>query len=188
MTSPQAYTGIEHFVYNDKPVSQVIDFWRWQGSDLLNNSLRGILAEFIVATALNIESTTRVEWDLYDLTYRECKIEIKSSAYIQVWEQKKLYSPRFDIHKIVSLGKRTSDLYVFCLYNEKVKANVDPLNLHLWDFWTLSTSIIDSTFGEQKSVGLEMIKPIAIQSKYDGLKKAVDLTIESTPIRTEVSE
>jgi len=33
------------------------DFWRWSASDLLSNALRGVLAEFIVARALGIDTT-----------------------------------------------------------------------------------------------------------------------------------
>jgi hypothetical protein len=32
----------------------VADFWGWSRSDLLDNTERGVLAEFIVATALDI--------------------------------------------------------------------------------------------------------------------------------------
>jgi len=170
--------GTEQFYFESNPnVAQVSDFWRWQGSDLLSNALRGILAEFIVARALQIESIARVEWDLYDLIYKDFKLEVKSSAYIQSWEQEKLTVPRFDIHKSVRMGRRASDLYIFCLFNEKVRENADPLNLKLWDFWVLSTANIDRTFGEQKTVTLSVIKPVAIETKYDGLKSAVDLAI-----------
>ncbi len=30
----------------------VLEFWRWMGSDLVSNSMRGMLAEFIVGQAL----------------------------------------------------------------------------------------------------------------------------------------
>jgi hypothetical protein len=32
----------------------LIDFWRWSASDLLSNATRGILAEFIVGTAIGM--------------------------------------------------------------------------------------------------------------------------------------
>ena len=45
----------------------LLDFWRWNGSDMASNITRGRLAEFIVATALNIEiSVPRDEWGPWD--------------------------------------------------------------------------------------------------------------------------
>lgn len=41
----------------------VSDFWAWAGSDLLDNALRGQLAEFIVGSALGcIDGKFRREW------------------------------------------------------------------------------------------------------------------------------
>ena len=45
----------------------VVDFWQWTYSDLQQNNIRGILAEFIVAKALNISLAVRETWDDYDL-------------------------------------------------------------------------------------------------------------------------
>ena len=39
----------------------LLDFWRWSASDLTNNALRGVLAEYIVALALGLTKSTRVE-------------------------------------------------------------------------------------------------------------------------------
>lgn len=73
------------------------DFYEWAYSDLLVNNQRGHLAEFIVATALGIDSQKRSEWDPYDLKYNDIKIEIKSCAYIQAWKQKTFSKISFDI-------------------------------------------------------------------------------------------
>jgi hypothetical protein len=185
----KAFNGNETFYYEpEQPVAQVTDFWRWQGSDLLNNTLRGVLSEFIVATALGIDLTKhRVDWEAYDLLYNtKWRIEVKSSAYIQSWEQKKPSSPLFSIRParewandtgFGETSQRNSDLYVFCLFSETERENADPLNLKLWDFWVLSTANINLTFCEQKTVALGMIKSIAVQTKYDGLKSAVDLVV-----------
>ncbi len=170
-------TGTENLFIENQSVAQVSDFWSWSGSNLLNNTYRGMLAEFIVARALDLDNITRVEWELYDLLYGETKIEVKSSAYIQSWEQEKLTSPRFDIHKSITKNKRCSDIYVFCLLNEKSKETINPLDLKQWDFFVLSTAIVDSVYNEQKSVGLEMLKPIAIQTDYAGVRQAIDLVV-----------
>ena len=64
-------TGNEHFYFNNSSTGYLLnDFWRWSASDLLNNTQRGVLAEFIVAKALGIEENgPRVEWEPYDLLF-----------------------------------------------------------------------------------------------------------------------
>ena len=53
----QTLTGNEHFTYDGMPVGILLnDFWAWNSSDLLNNTLRGALAEFIVASAVGIDT------------------------------------------------------------------------------------------------------------------------------------
>lgn len=176
--SMKMLSGSEQFVSEQgNAIAQVSDFWRWSGSNLLDNTYRGMLAEFLVARALNLDSLARSEWGLYDLQYGNIRIEVKSSAYIQAWEQTQLYSPRFDIHA-PSDGKRHSDIYVFSLLNEKNRDTVNPLDLNQWDFYIAKTSVIDTTFDNQKSVALSVIKPICIRTKFNGIKQAIDLSVE----------
>lgn len=74
------------------------DFWQWFGSDLSNNVIRGALAEFIVASALDIADGVRDVWSPYDLLSKEnVKIEVKSAAFLQSRYQKSLSSISFDI-------------------------------------------------------------------------------------------
>ena len=40
----------------------ITEFWQWNQSQLLENNLRGVLAEFIVRKALGIEDDGRKEW------------------------------------------------------------------------------------------------------------------------------
>ena len=75
------------------------DFWSWAYSDILSNRNRSIFAEFIVGSALGVVDSPRVEWDAVDLRYKGKKIEVKASAYLQSWPQKKLSHIVFDIAK-----------------------------------------------------------------------------------------
>src|SRR5690348_8635943 len=68
---------------------RVIDFWRWAYSDVLSNRNRSIFAEFVVGAALGVLSKPRTEWDSVDLYYEGSRIEVKSSADIQAWKQKR---------------------------------------------------------------------------------------------------
>ena len=78
-------TGLEPFQTEGQSLNTtLLDFWRWSASDLVNNALRGKLAEYIVAQALDLTDTLRVEWDEYDLiTPTRIRIEVKSAAYLQ---------------------------------------------------------------------------------------------------------
>ncbi|MFZ0368828.1 MAG: hypothetical protein WAM07_04400 [Halobacillus sp.] len=80
-------------IYEEKQIkgtdTTVVEFWRWVYSDLLSNTTRGILAEFLVGYALGLTHEPRVEWDKADFVYKGRLIEVKSSAYIQAWEQQK---------------------------------------------------------------------------------------------------
>lgn len=73
----------------------VLDFWRFAMSDLRMNNLRGYLAEFLVAKAIGATGP-RVEWDAYDVLSPDgTRIEVKSSAYMQVWDQRRPSAIRF---------------------------------------------------------------------------------------------
>jgi len=78
--------GNEIFTFNgNNTVHKLIDFWKWNVSDLLSNTTRGTLAEYIVAIAMDIDlSNIRQEWNAFDLETKEgIKIEVKSSAYLK---------------------------------------------------------------------------------------------------------
>ena len=49
-----------------------------------------MLAEYLVACAVGSRGRPRVDWDAYDvLTPRQERIEVKSAAYLQAWEQRR---------------------------------------------------------------------------------------------------
>ena len=67
----------------DLPLT-LLSYWRWSGSDLVSNAQRGILAEYLVGSALEMTESVRLEWDAYDIqTPSGLKVEVKTSAYIQ---------------------------------------------------------------------------------------------------------
>src|SRR5690242_9737016 len=95
-------TGAEQFRFGGRALSKtLLDFWRWSASDLVSNAIRGIVAEFIVASALGIADDVRREWDAFDLAVRVqerlIRIEVKSAAYLQTWFHQKLSTISFTI-------------------------------------------------------------------------------------------
>ncbi|WP_195985135.1 hypothetical protein [Clostridium sp. D33t1_170424_F3] len=72
-----------------KEIAKLEDFWSWAYSDLLGNTERGALAEYIVACAMGIQKKERTAWDKYDLLSAEgIAIEVKASGYLQTWGKK----------------------------------------------------------------------------------------------------
>lgn len=145
-----------------------LDFWRWAYSDHLSNSQRGVLSEYIVGQALGATNKPRVEWDQYDLITPEgITVEVKSSAYVQTWQQAKHSEILFDIapklawdaatNTSTQVKQRSAMVYVFCVLAEQDRAKVNPLYLSQWFFLVASTKQLDAWFGEQKRVRLSML-------------------------------
>ena len=178
-------TGEEYFTFNNKKLSiNVLSFWQWSSSDLLVNVLRGKLAEFIVASSIDLIVNQREEWDAYDLiTEKGLKVEIKSSAYLQSWNQAKLSKIIFGIQPTVvwldnnqrsKTIKRQADIYVFCVLNHKDKKTVNPLNLNQWNFYIIDTKILNSERTNQKTITLSSLLELNPEKlDYSGLKDSI---------------
>lgn len=148
----------------------VLQFWRWSVSDLVSNATRGVLAEFIVANALGVDtSTVRDEWAAYDLDMPPgIKVEVKSCAYLQSWAQKRpspiVFSIRPartwdpDSNQLAPQPSRAADVYVFALLSHLDKVTLDPLNLDQWEFYVLPTAVLNERKRSQHSITLRSLK------------------------------
>jgi len=175
-------TGDEHLSGTGKTL---LDFWRWNGSDLASNATRGLLAEFIVASALGIDpSIPREEWSAWDLTSPEgIKIEVKSSAYLQSWAQQKLSKIIFSIRparawdsssgRMAQEPLRSADVYVFCLLKHQDKETLNPLNLEQWEFHVLSTDELNNYTRSNTSITLASIQKLTRAIPFAQLHEAV---------------
>lgn len=150
---------------------RLLDFWRWSASNLMDNTIRGMLAEYLVAIAVRAQEKYRLEWSPWDLTlHNGTRIEVKSASYVQNWTQKKPSLIRFGIQptrgwdgvrgEFDSAVMRQSDYYVFCVLNGKCSETVNPLDLAQWDFYVLPTEMLNRCCGKQKSIGLSRIKKL----------------------------
>lgn len=170
-----------------------LDFWQWAYSDHLSNANRGVLAEYIVGCALGALGRPRVEWDAYDLlTPVGVKVEVKSSAYLQSWKQRKPSTIVFDIglktwwdEKTSSYAtepQRASDVYVFCLFKEQDPQKANPLDLTQWCFMVCTARNLDEWFGNQKSVRLAVLKEKILSSvSYEQIAEAVESVVATQP-------
>ena len=183
--------GNEYLTDNGQNMSyNVLDFWRWSVSDLLSNATRGRFAEFIVGTAIGINpENLRDEWDAYDLIMDdEIKIEVKSAAYIQSWNQKRFSTISFSIKPsrywdaetniYCEESKRHADVYVFCLLKHKDKNTIDPLKMEQWDFYVLPTYRLDNYKRSQSSITISSLEKLTKPRKYSELKNGITQAYE----------
>jgi hypothetical protein len=179
-------TGDEHFYFDGMPAGYLLhDFWRWQASDLLNNALRGVLAEFIVAKALGVETESpRVEWAACDLLFCGYKIEVKAAAYVQSWEQQSESALRFSIRPARGWDSengysnervRHSDIYIFCVLAEKNREAADPLILDQWEFYPVLTEELNAALPNQQTAVLGTLRKFcSAPCDYSALRDAVE--------------
>lgn len=179
LTGEEAFAGA-----NGATVS---DFWRFAMQDLQMNNTRGYLAEFLVGRALGIDSN-RVEWDPFDLLWHPnstdlVRIEVKSSAYLQSWRQKRLSKPSFSGLKGRVLDEDSgayskdpdfnADVYVMCLNAQMDPSEFDPLDINMWKFFVVPRYVlVASGFASVDLRWLERqsIRPVT----FDVLRKEVD--------------
>jgi len=164
----------------------LLDFWIWSASDLVSNTTRGILAEFIVASALGINlESIRDEWGAYDLQTQDgITVEVKSAAYIQSWRQQKLSKIIFRIpctkgwnaetNTYEKEYRRQAQVYIFALLAHQDKSTIDPLNMDQWKFYVIPTKVLDEKIQNQKNIGLKRLELLAGQGiQYKELQDAV---------------
>lgn len=165
----------------------VLDFWQWAFSDLQANNIRGIFAEWLVAKLLGIPLTVRdswIEWDL--ITSEGIKIEIKTSAYLQTWSQKRPSKIVFtglkgrmldsETNQYASIATYNADIYVFCLHIEQNPDKWDALNLNQWRFYLLTKNDLERL--GQNTLSLNPLRNISRELKAQELAHEVKEIIE----------
>lgn len=186
-------TGNEEFTLHGASAGiSVKDYWSWAYSDLIDNTQRGVMAEFLVYSSLKSNSPPpprtqmRENWLPFDVTSPSGRrIEVKSAAYIQAWTPENIFAQiRFDIGRKLawdnatasysSEAKRNCDLYVFCLFTAKTK-DISLLNLDYWDFYVLPTSVLNEKMPEQKGISLSsLLKLEPVKTDYAGLGAVIE--------------
>lgn len=177
-TGQELFLGMPH---------SLLEYWAWAHSDIVSNSERGILAEYLVRCAVHAPSPCRIEWDAVDVISPEgIRIEVKSSAYLQTWKQEKLSRIQFDIapknawdsveNSYASQRIRSADVYVFCLFNSKDPDTANPMDLAQWEFYVLATSVLNDLVPKQKSISLTSLQKLGAKKvSFEVLYTAIRL-------------
>ncbi len=121
-------------------------------------------------------------------------IEIKSSAYVQLWEQSKPSVIEFGIAPHRSWNaesgeyregvKRWADIYVFCVF--KGEKPLQPLDTSYWNFYVIPTKTLDRKHVEQRSIRLSSLEKLSPRKCSHAELKKVISNIEND-IETEDS-
>jgi hypothetical protein len=184
---PPRLTGQEPIHRAGAPLqASVLDFWRWSSSDLLINTARGCLAEYLVALELGVAGDVRRGWEGCDLTLTDgTRIEVKASGLLQSWTQKRLSTPRFSVRKAFAWNRETeaytptqvrfSDVYVFCLHHHADKHTVDPTDVSQWTLFVVSTARLDACLPDRKAVDVSDLKRLgAVGTAFGGIREAIE--------------
>jgi len=185
-------TGNEFFKNNN---FSILEFWQYGFSNLNSNVLRGSLAEFIIENLLKDKSEIEIRnpWNDFDILYKNRKIEVKCSSYIQDWDQE-------DFSKIIFSGLKAKDLYwskavsefnrdnkkdykadiyVLCLVNHKNPETLDLLNLDQWSFFILTKEELKNISNNSSSISITRLeKNNYTPIKHEEVKKYIDNIIE----------
>ncbi|WP_063767450.1 hypothetical protein [Streptomyces sp. NRRL S-1868] len=176
---PKPLSGAEAFSHLNGV--NVADFWRFALADLKTNNARGYLAEFLVHQAIG-STAHRVEWDSHDAETEDgLRIEVKTSAYLQAWEQPELSRITFNGLRSKRWNPRTgyaeketynADIYVFCHQTARTHEAYDPLDLTQWDFYVLPRDVLIAR--NQQSMSLSTVRKLAgLPISYTDLATAI---------------
>ena len=182
----------------------VIDYWRWAYSDILENTQRGIFAEFLVASALGITAADRVGWNGYDLDYGGYKIEVKSSAYLQSWLQRQHSKMSFRIgarqqwiegESTYEDARYVADCFVFALFGDRDPLTANVIDAAHWEFFVVPIDGLIQHVGAGKSISEARLREMTTSSvRFGGLRERIDRTrvgelfVRPAPLRMSGAE
>jgi hypothetical protein len=141
----------------------VSEFWSWGFSDVRDNALRGVLAEFLVAKALGINLGVRQSWDSYDLQMDDgTTIEVKSSGYLQSWAQARhsqiafsgLKARNWSSKSGYSVGREyRADLFIFGVQTASEHDRYDRLDVNQWEWWVAPRQVVEERGSRNITLG-----------------------------------
>jgi hypothetical protein len=169
---------------------RLVDLWQWAYSDLVSNDLRGVVAEYLVGSALGCLGGPRPGWVGWDLDYATARIEVKTTGDIQAWPPpKKPRPPVFTIgarrawdpvtNEFAPDPVRSADVYVFCHHQSAIDDWRQVIDTGQWSFHILSTALLNRELPKAKTISLPMVVRYCAEGEgrttdFPGIRSAVD--------------
>lgn len=186
--------GKEKFKFKNEELSfDLLDFWKYKYSNIYN--LQEYIAEYLVEKALEMECSYNADsWTIFDILYRNIRIEIKQTSYYHPWNEggkisnqrtfgiTMANSNREDITSVENKFERQNDIYVFCLNTGKTKETANPMDISNWEFYVVPTKIINAECGNNKSISLNKVRKLGVEVGYFRLKQYIDYLIDENKI------
>lgn len=186
-------TGKEHFEGGD---FSVLEFWQYGFSNLNSNIIRGSLAEFIVENLLKNKEEIKIRnpWGDFDVLYKNKKIEIKCSSYLQDWDQDNFSKITFSglkakgLYWSTAVGKFNkdaqkeykADIYILCLVNHKDPKTLNLLDLNQWSFYILTKEELKNISNNGSSISLAKLEKCNILPlRYKEVKDYINRIIKN---------
>ena len=177
---PQLLEGSDMFAGLD---ASVVDFWRWAFSDLRDNTLRGVLAEFLVAAALGRTDMRRKGWDNFDVqTSTGIRVEVKASGYLQSWPQARHSQLNFgrvaarawdeSTNEFGAAPEVRADVFVFAVQTCKEHAAYDALDASQWEFYVVPAGPVRDC--GYRSVAISWVRRHAEPVSFGKLAAAIE--------------
>ena len=167
------------------------DYAAWRLANLLDNTERGIVGEYLVGTALGCPGEGHRNWLPYDLHSADgTAIEVKSAGRLQAWGDGAPQSPTFSVGRATRWWdhehgcyrgeekQRWSRVMVFALHDWTDRGTAHPLDEKQWRFWVVPTSAIAAEFGGREGrAGIARLERMgAVSCIWDELPTAVSLS------------
>jgi hypothetical protein len=187
VSHPPRLEGSELFSTGER----VWDFWAWALGDLRMNTVRGFLAEYLVAKAVGSRDPVRVEWADFDVESADgTRIEVKASGLIQSWGRgdsprtrgyafKSVHSNRRwdpQLARFITVDPRDRvHVWVFALHTAPTRAEYDPLNLAWWQFRVVPHRLLLAQGQDSGSLRLFDrlgVEPVSLTELPQAIKKA----------------
>lgn len=181
---PKPHHPDEPFCLEAQPLNDICvgGFWQWAFSNFADNTIRGILAEYLIGSALKCDmSIPRDPWGNFDLlTPEDIRVEVKASGRVQSWDSrgsKPVFSglkgqlATADGASYEGPQEFRADVYVFALQTAEAPEEFRPLDLDQWRFWIISQQRLEAL--NQKSIGLSRVEKLGKESSHQTLRQNV---------------
>ncbi len=143
--------------------ADVGEFWRFAMSDLKANTVRGLLAEFLISRAVGLHESLNA-WGERDLVWEGITINVKSSAYLQAWPQRSLSKVAFsglyqransaETNTVRESPDYHSDVYAVAAQTSTTHQDYNRLDVTLWDFYVLPQATVRAAGWHSLTLGV----------------------------------